>query len=202
MVPRDELEGYPKQRRYAWWIAVAIAAAVGLFFLLRPAPERPVPDFDLPLLTGAGGLPDDITSDGSVSSDELEGDPVVLNFWKADCPPCKDEAPVLERAWRRYRERGVRIIGVNVQTTRANAQRFVEEFGMTFPTVRDADQSLVEDLGVYGFPQTFFIDEDWSISSAQAGERIGTQGGTVVLGAISEEELTRRIESLLEVDGE
>jgi cytochrome c biogenesis protein CcmG/thiol:disulfide interchange protein DsbE len=194
MVPVDELNEYPRRplRRNPIMLAVGIAVIVGLLvYLFRPAGEsgsdRSVPDFDLPLLSGQSTL----------HSEELQGSPVVFNFFASWCEPCRDEAPLLERAWRDYRSRGVRFVGVNMQDTKERARSFVDEFGITYPVVTDYDQELARGLNVYGLPQTFFVDRSWELSSIQAGRKVGSQGQTAKLGAISAAELRDRIDEML-----
>jgi cytochrome c biogenesis protein CcmG/thiol:disulfide interchange protein DsbE len=189
-VPRDELEGYPRRRRpvrIAIAAAVLVAVAAGGYLALKPAPSKPVPDFTLPMLEGGGTL----------SSSELRGSPVVLNFFASWCIPCRDEARVLEAGWHAHRDRGVRFVGVNIQDTRSNARRFVREFGITYPVVSDYGRTLADALGVYGLPQTFFVDAGWRIASHEAGDETGQRAGTTTLGAITRAELERNIESLL-----
>nr|MBA2599441.1 TlpA family protein disulfide reductase [Actinomycetota bacterium] len=191
MVPPDELDE-PKKPKLGWILA-GLAAAIAVALLFVPAQDtETVPDFELPLL-GTNEM---------LSSDDLRGNPVVLNFWASWCAPCREEAPLLERMYQRYKDQGVRFIGVNIRDQEPNAQRFVEEFGVTFPVVRDEDQELAQGLDVYGLPQTFFVDRDWQLDSTtdiDAQEATG-QGGTIVLGAITERELTEQIEQLLEED--
>ena len=191
MVPPDELDE-PKKPKLGWILA-GLAAAIAVALLFVPAQDtETVPDFELPLL-GTNEM---------LSSEDLRGDPVVLNFWASWCAPCREEAPLLERMYQRYKDQGVRFIGVNIRDQEPNAQRFVEEFGVTFPVVRDEDQELAQGLDVYGLPQTFFVDRDWQLDSTtdiDAQEATG-QGGTIVLGAITERELTEQIEQLLEED--
>ena len=186
VVPTNELEGFRRGRKRTIVVVVVAAALIATLFLL-PGDETRIPDFELPLLSG-----------GTVTSSELEGNPVILNFWKADCPPCQDEAPALERAWQTYRDDGLQMIGVNVKTTRANTEAFVNEFGITYPIARDVDSELATELGVYGLPQTFFLSSDLAIEEVEAGEEVGRQGTTVVLGAINYEELEKQIELLLD----
>jgi cytochrome c biogenesis protein CcmG, thiol:disulfide interchange protein DsbE len=190
MVPSDELEDLrarPRHRRVITYVLIAAAVAV-LVFLLQPAGEREAPSFVLPRLDRIGSL----------SDEDFRGEPVVINFWASWCIPCREEARTLQRAWEEFEGEGVRFLGVNVQDTSDSARRFVEDFGITFPVVRDADQELARDLGVYGLPQTFFIDHTWRLASSEAGEQIGREGGTVVLGAVSARELRAHIERLLE----
>jgi cytochrome c biogenesis protein CcmG/thiol:disulfide interchange protein DsbE len=188
MVPTSELEGYGRRRWILRVVGLAVTAGIVIALVLIPARSKPVPDFELPLLTGRGTL----------LSDQLKGSPVVLNFWKSSCLPCQREAPLLERTYRAYRDQGVRFVGVDIEDTKANARRFVRQFGITYPIVTDYDKALARQLDIYGLPQTFFIDKSWELSSKNAGQRLGNQGGTVVLGSISKVELTRRIEDLID----
>jgi cytochrome c biogenesis protein CcmG/thiol:disulfide interchange protein DsbE len=181
-----------------WWrIAIALLPAVAFMALLSLGLSRTgseavsgqrAPEFDLPLLDGSGSL----------SSQELRGSPVVVNFWASWCIPCREEAPLLERAWGQYRDDGVVFLGVNVNDAKSDARRFVEKFGITYPTVRDVDLLLPKDFGVKGLPETFFIDDEWTFMGALSGAKTGDQQGTVILGAISQDELISNVELLIE----
>jgi cytochrome c biogenesis protein CcmG, thiol:disulfide interchange protein DsbE len=169
------------------WGVAALALAAIAYLALKPAPAKELPDFRLPLLTR-----------GTLSSEDLRGSPVVLNFFASWCTPCRDEAPVLERAWKRYESRGVRFVGVYYEDTPGHVKHFVGEFGITYPIVRDDDKRLARALGVYGLPQTFFVGEDWRLLESAKGKRVGSGRGQVAqLGAISEGELERRVQQLL-----
>lgn len=197
MIPVDELDEYPKRTsalRYVLY-ALVLAALVGgaVYGIVAPASDErtsgdPAPEFSLVSLSG------DI-----LTSRQLRGHPVVLNFWASWCPPCREEAPLLEAKWLEYKDRGVRFIGVNIRDQEADARAFVRRYGLTFPILRDPEQVLAKELGVsLGLPQTFFITADWRLVGNVSGEEISTLGGTQILGAISEEELDRNIRALLE----
>jgi cytochrome c biogenesis protein CcmG/thiol:disulfide interchange protein DsbE len=189
VVPTNELEGFSKRSRLRLiaYVVLGLAAAVGIGFALRPAEERPLPSFSLARLEG----------DGAVSKADLAGNPAVLNFWASWCIPCQEEAPDFERAWREFKDDGVQFIGINIQDTEDNARRFVEKFDITYPIVRDPRQELADALGVFGLPQTFFVDASGELFSVKAGEQIGSERGNIVLGAISFEELSAQIEAML-----
>ena len=121
---------------------------------------EPVPAFDLPELSGTG----------RVTVDASQRTPMVINFWATWCLPCREEAPLLEAAWRKYRDRGVRFIGVDVRDFNGDARDFVEEFGLTYPIAYDGPARLWEPWGITGLPETFFVGADGEIVEHRIGE--------------------------------
>ena len=124
MVPTNELEPPPPPRRRRTLIAgIAIVVVGGLLIvgLQRAPPQGVAPPFTLPRLDGAG----------SISSAHLKGTPLVVNFFASWCVPCREEAPLLERAWLRFKGQGVQFIGVNVTDTKSSARDFVRKFSIT-----------------------------------------------------------------------
>ena len=124
-----------------------------------PLVGRPAAPF---ALTGFDGKP--------VALADLRGKVVVLNFWASWCnPACYDEAPVLEQAWRTYRERGVVVVGVDIQDKNEAAQEFIRRFGLTFANAPDPQGKVSVDYGVYGVPETFFVARDGTIRAKHVG---------------------------------
>jgi cytochrome c biogenesis protein CcmG, thiol:disulfide interchange protein DsbE len=123
--------------------------------------SAPAPGFELPVLSrGSGDQPrlKRALADGRLALAELRGRPVVVNFWASWCPPCRTEAPRLERAWRAYRRDGPVFVGLNMQDVTDDARAFVEEFDVSYPNVRDGSDAVARDWGVTGLPETFFVD--------------------------------------------
>jgi cytochrome c biogenesis protein CcmG, thiol:disulfide interchange protein DsbE len=141
---------------------LALALVTGLFALLvwkvatqdeGAAPklgrgETPAaPDFRLDRLDGPGKL--------SLAS--YRGRPVIINFWASWCIPCKEEAPLLESVWQRYRDRGLVVVGIDINDLRGDARRFARENKMSYPLVYDGPGRTTSDYGLTGVPETFFV---------------------------------------------
>lgn len=111
------------------------------------------PVFSGPMLSG-----------GRLSSADLRGDVVVVNFWASWCTPCLEEQPVLEQAWAKYRDRGVRFVGINVRDASANAKAFVRDNDVTYPSVVDDDQGIAHRFRVLYPPSTFILDRQGRVA--------------------------------------
>ena len=108
-------------------------------------------------------------ADGRVSLEELDGVPVVVNFWASWCDPCREEAPVLERGWTRDSERGVLYVGLDMQDLTGDARAFIDEFGLTYPTIRDPGREVADQYGLTGIPETVFIDAEGRVVALAIG---------------------------------
>ncbi len=135
--------------------------------------NHPAPNFNLPLFSG-----------GELTLSSLKGTPVVINFWSSWCPPCRVEAPILEKVWQLYKDEGVTFVGVDIQDTEEDARAFIKEFGITYPNVKDDSGRVTIDYGVSGIPVTFFVDREGLIVSRW-------------VGAITETMLIARVEEIL-----
>jgi cytochrome c biogenesis protein CcmG/thiol:disulfide interchange protein DsbE len=99
---------------------------------------------------------------------QLEGTPVVVNFWGEWCSPCREEMPRLVAAHDEFGDR-VQFVGVDVLDSRTQAKTFMEKFGMTFPSVFDVSDAIKTPLGLYGQPVTAFFRADGSLDFAYTG---------------------------------
>ncbi|MBI2320729.1 MAG: TlpA family protein disulfide reductase [Chloroflexi bacterium] len=120
--------------------------------------ERPAPAF---AVTGFDGQP--------LRMDDLRGQVVVLNFWASWCPPCRQEAPILERVWRAYKGRGVVFVGLGIWDRDEDAQAFLKDFGITYRNGADRTGEVAIAYGVTGLPETFFITREGWIARKWVG---------------------------------
>lgn len=130
------------------WRLTSDASAKGLIAAALRGEKPAAPDFTLPRL----GAP------GELTLSSLRGKPVVLNIWASWCVPCREEAPLLERAYKRWRGQGLVVLGIDQQDVERDALAFVRRYRITYPSVRDGEGTVPARYGATGVPETFFID--------------------------------------------
>ncbi len=128
----------------------------------RFAGRRATPDFSLDTLDGA-----------KFKLSDQVGRPVVVNFWATWCPPCRAEFPAFEQVYRRHRDKGLVVVGVDVAESPEVVAQFVHEAGATFPIALDVSGETTELFRIQGMPTTFFIGRDGKIKDTIIGGPLG-----------------------------
>ena len=128
-----------------------------LFFSTLALAASKAPDFTLR----------DINGKKHTLSD-YEGKVVLLNFWATWCRPCVQEHGVLTAAASRYSGK-VRFLGVVYEDTEERIRAFLKRSGAAYPTLIDEAGKTAIAYGVYGVPETFFIDAQGQILFKHAG---------------------------------
>ena len=80
----------------------------------------------------------------AVSSADLQGEVVVVNFWFAACGPCRVEAPILEEVYQEYKDAGATFLGVNTSDLADTAKSLADTYGVTYPSLMDVKTGEVE----------------------------------------------------------
>ncbi|MEJ7742721.1 MAG: TlpA disulfide reductase family protein [Nocardioidaceae bacterium] len=109
---------------------VGYITADGVVEQIEAADRREMPPFEGDTLDG-----------GHFDTDEHARAVRVINVWGSWCPPCREEAPALQRVWEETRDRGVQFIGLNIRDNDAAAVAFEREFGITYPSITTADSA-------------------------------------------------------------
>lgn len=110
----------------------------------------------------------DVTTGKVVSFDEARGKPIVVNFWATWCVPCYAEHPYLVQAARQYGDQ-VLFLGVVYEDEEEAVNRFLRQYGRSYPVVQDYEGRAAIAYGVYGVPETFFIGPDGLIVAKHEG---------------------------------
>jgi cytochrome c biogenesis protein CcmG/thiol:disulfide interchange protein DsbE len=158
----DDVGARPRRssrRRWLWLVllvvvAAGVAAAGTVGFGRDPRVVQSVLlDKPAPPLVGA------TLDGGAFDLADHRAQLVVVNVWASWCTACKKEHPELEAAAQRLADSGVQFVGINTQDTVPAAQRFLEDMGgSSYPSVLDPDGRKSLDWGVFGVPETFFVD--------------------------------------------
>lgn len=176
--PESDVVGAPRAgrgSRLLVGVAVVIAVlaiGIGAVFGARlgkdptlvdtPLIGTPAPDRQVPYLERTG----------SMDLSQFRGQVVVINFWASWCVACRKEHPDLLAAANAYRDRGVTFVGVVYQDRKATATAFLDEMGRggtNYRYVADPGSRIAIDFGVFGVPETFFIDRDGKIAAKITG---------------------------------
>ena len=136
----------------------------GLALTLLPAPALAAPSapaFTFALLDGSGLF----------DSRSLIGKKIlVVRFQASWCKVCAEEAPGIERTYEKYKPSGVEVVGVQIQDTAADAQRFLKGHGATYPAGLDPRLTIANRFGFKGTPYTVVIDRRGEMVARLAGE--------------------------------
>jgi peroxiredoxin len=117
----------------------------------------------------------EIADGKAVSSADYRGTVLVLNFWYAACAPCRVEAPELEKVYRKFDKNGATILGVNVRDQAATADSFAAKWGVTYPSVIDANNgnlllAFAGTVAPNAVPTTLVIDKQGRVAARILGQ--------------------------------
>lgn len=181
-------------------LAVGAAAAYKYLTSVTTVPPSPPDNTSAPPAggrTGAPGnrnaAPDFTVTDGGgnrVSTADLSGKPVILNFWATWCPPCRSELPAFDKLYRQYgNEVSFMMIDLTdgYRETVEGVKKFISENGYTFPVYYDTEGSAAEAYSVSSIPFTVAVGRNGNI--------VGTH-----LGAMSEAALEKLIKTVKEAE--
>lgn len=119
-----------------------------------------------------------------VDARDFLGSVLVVNVWATWCDPCRREQPALQSVYERYQGQGVEFLGIDYRDNREGAIAWIEDFGVTYPSLFDPDGRTAALLAFPFVPDTYVVDA----------------GGTIrhtIFGETSEEELSGLIEKVL-----
>ena len=121
---------------------------------------------------------------GTESLADYRGRWVLVNFWASWCLPCREEAPALERFQQEHGGPKFTVLGIDSRDLTSDGVAFVEQYGLSYPQLRDGDGDAARDYGTTGVPENFLVDPRGKVR-------------LLVRGPISEEYLREEVAPLL-----
>jgi peroxiredoxin len=111
----------------------------------------------------------------NLSLSDLKGQVVLINFWASWCGPCRQEMPVLEQLYRKYKSAGFTLLGVNVEPKAADAEGFLKSTPVSFPILFDPDSKVSRLYEVSGMPSTVILDRSGKVRYVHHGYKPGEE---------------------------
>ncbi|MGZ0068619.1 TlpA family protein disulfide reductase [Microbacterium arborescens] len=114
--------------------------------------------------------------DGStISSADYAGKPLVLNFWYAQCGPCRAEAPLLEEVYTDTQEVGAEFLGINIYDGPEQASAFEQNYGISYPSLLmqgdgELKLALAASASVQAAPTTLVLDTEGRVAARIVGQ--------------------------------
>ena len=123
-----------------------------------------------PLAPDAARLLPVLGGHGLSSLASLRGKVVILNFWASWCPPCRTEAPLLERSQGPLQKLGGTVLGVTYEDVVSDSEEFVQGHHLTYPNLRDDAGEFAHSYGTDQLPESFIVDRSGHIVALERGE--------------------------------
>jgi thiol-disulfide isomerase/thioredoxin len=143
---------------------VILAGVLATSLSLAGDGSGPAPDFNL----GARG-------GKNLALSELKGQVVMINFWATWCGPCRQEMPLLEQMYKKYRPMGFTLLGVNVEPDPAGAEDWLKQTPVTFPILFDRENRVSKLYNVSGMPSSVLIDRKGNLRYLHRGYKPGDE---------------------------
>jgi thiol-disulfide isomerase/thioredoxin len=103
-----------------------------------------------------------------VSLSELKGKVVLLDFWATWCPPCRESIPHLAKTYNHYKDQGLEVVGVSLDTNIDDLKDYVISKKIPYKVVIGNQQVKVA-YGVSSIPRMFLVDRNGVISADYLG---------------------------------
>jgi len=154
-----------KRKTSNFRFSALLFVVVTMLFITQTAtatPSGPAPDFTLKSRSGE-----------NIKLSELRGQVVMINFWASWCGPCRQEMPLLDQLYQRYRPMGFTLLGVNVEEDSSAADKVLKEIPVSFPVLYDNKNQVSENYQVRAMPSTVLIDRDGKVRYLHEGYKAG-----------------------------
>ncbi len=135
-----------------------------------------------PAVTGGlapgDALPDCVALDAAQHA-AFAGRVTVVDFWASWCPPCRKLMPLLEELRVSRAAAGLAIVAINVDETRADAERLLQRTPVGYPVAFDPAGDCPARFGVPGMPTTYLVDRAGIVRYVHEGFREGDRAALV-----------------------
>lgn len=156
-----------KRTFIATLFAGAVLGAAPLAACAGETLNKAAPDFTLPVRGQSA----------PIQLSKLKGQVVMINFWASWCGPCRQEFPILDSMYKKYRPMGFTLLGVNVEPDMKDAEeKFLSKIApVAFPLLMDKENGVSKLYGVNAMPSTVLVDRKGNVRWLHRGYKPGDE---------------------------
>jgi peroxiredoxin len=147
-----------------WLRALVAGALVASTAFAGGSTRTPAPDF---ALASRGG--------GKVTLAQMRGQVVMINFWASWCGPCRQEMPLLEKMYKKYKPLGFTLVGVNVEPDPSGADGYLKTTPVTYPILFDRENKVSKLYNVSAMPSSVLVDRKGKVRYVHHGYKPGDE---------------------------
>jgi thiol-disulfide isomerase/thioredoxin len=104
---------------------------------------------------------------------QFKGQVIYVDFWASWCGPCAKSFPFMNDLNRDLKDRGLQLIGINLDENIQEAKQFLEQYPASFTIATDADKQCAKSFGVKAMPSSYLVDRNGVIRHMHLGFRPG-----------------------------
>ena len=104
---------------------------------------------------------------------QFKGKVIYVDFWASWCGPCAKSFPFMNELNRDLTDKGLQVIGVNLDESAEDAHNFLVQYPSDFAVAADTDEQCAKDFGVKAMPSTYLVDRNGTVRHIHLGFRSG-----------------------------
>jgi len=150
--------------RTSWLRGLVAGLLVATTAFASGSASKPAPDFTLANRAG-----------GQMSLAKLKGQVVMINFWASWCGPCRQEMPLLDQMYKKYKPLGFTLVGVNVEPDSTDAEGYLKKTPVTYPILLDKENKVSSLYEVSAMPSSVIVDRKGRVRYVHHGYKPGDE---------------------------
>ena len=157
-------------KRLAWWKYILAFLALAAFIVLMSFALEHSQAGSIPIGESVPDLTLTTFDGQNISTSQMQGKVIFINFWASWCQPCASEATLLEQAYNQYQAGGqVAFIGIDYIDTESNGLSFIKQYSITYPNGPDLGSRISQIFNIQGVPETYIFDRQGHLAFKQLG---------------------------------
>ncbi|WP_448248763.1 TlpA disulfide reductase family protein [Thalassotalea agariperforans] len=113
--------------------------------------------------------PDPVVKNFEQQLKTYQGQVVYIDFWASWCIPCRQTFPWMNAMLSKYKAQGFKVITINLDSDKQNADDFLQQYPAQFEVVYDPKGKLAQKFNLKGMPSSYLVDRKGNVVSSHTG---------------------------------